>query len=95
MTNIINKIENYLNEKNEYDKMKEILSLNGIICIKGDVAVASGILTLEAEKKFFTSKSFKNGNDYIVDYKLYQQISKFNKQVLKKWHEENNLPYYG
>ena len=73
------------------------MSGSSLIAIKGSIAVASSILTVEAEKKFFgNGKGFRAGNgDYIVDYPTYQKITKFDKGVLKKWHEDNNLPYYG
>lgn len=93
--NTLNKIDEYLNEKNEYDAIHDILSKSGVIAIKGSTAIASSILTLEAEKKFLSKNTFKNGNDYIVDYELFQKISKENKKILKKWHKDNNLPYYG
>lgn len=40
-------------EANEYAALQDILTKGGIVAIKGSVAVASSILTLEAEKKFF------------------------------------------
>jgi len=87
---------NEKNEKNKYAGLQDILSGSGIVAIKGSIAVASSILTIDAERKFFNAKSFKADNgDYVVDYKTYEKINKFNKVILKKWHEDNNLPYYG
>lgn len=94
--NTLNKIDEYLNEKNEYDAIHDILSKSSVYAIKGSIAIASTILTLEAEKKFLSRKSFKDSEgNYIVDYDTYQKISKENKKVLAKWHKDNDLPYYG
>lgn len=91
---IEDKIDNYLGEASSiYDEMP--ISKKSMIGIKGTVAISSGILTPNVEKKFFSRKSFSTDDSYIVDYDTFKKISKEVTNELKAWHLDKGLPYYG
>jgi hypothetical protein len=93
--NITEKITKHLVSEAGKPNVKDILSKRSVIGIKGSVAYGSSVLTKEVEAHLLNNKSFLAGKDYVVDWTTYEKITQANTVVLKKWHLDNGLPYFG